>query len=84
MSTDRRHRPDRRRRVPPLGGFNLTVLRIELRRMLRNRRTHHLHAGLPGRPVLRDRVGQPAGTSRPATATWRPTSWSRWRCTARR
>jgi ABC-2 type transport system permease protein len=28
-----------RRRVPPLGGFNLTVLGIELRRMLRNRRT---------------------------------------------
>ena len=27
------------RRVPPLGGFNLTVLRIELVRMLRNRRT---------------------------------------------
>jgi ABC-2 type transport system permease protein len=27
------------RRVPPLGGFNLTVLRIELMRMLRNRRT---------------------------------------------
>ena len=27
------------RRVPPLGGFNTTVLRIELRRMLRNRRT---------------------------------------------
>jgi ABC-2 type transport system permease protein len=27
------------RRVPPLGGFNLTVLSIELRRMLRNRRT---------------------------------------------
>lgn len=27
------------RRVPPYGGFNLTVLRIELRRMLRNRRT---------------------------------------------
>ena len=27
------------RRVPPLGGFNLTVLRIELSRMLRNRRT---------------------------------------------
>ena len=26
-------------RVPPLGGFNPTVLRIELRRMLRNRRT---------------------------------------------
>lgn len=27
------------RRVPPLGGFSLTVLGIELRRMLRNRRT---------------------------------------------
>ncbi len=27
------------RRVPPAGGFNTTVLRIELRRMLRNRRT---------------------------------------------
>jgi ABC-2 type transport system permease protein len=27
------------RRVPPFGGFNLTVLGIELRRMLRNRRT---------------------------------------------
>ncbi len=27
------------RRVPPRGGFNLTVLRIELSRMLRNRRT---------------------------------------------
>jgi ABC-2 type transport system permease protein len=27
------------RRVPPFGGFNLTVLRIELTRMLRNRRT---------------------------------------------
>ena len=27
------------RRVPPLGGFSTTVLRIELRRMLRNRRT---------------------------------------------
>jgi ABC-2 type transport system permease protein len=27
------------RRVPPLGGFNLTVVRIEIIRMLRNRRT---------------------------------------------
>jgi ABC-2 type transport system permease protein len=27
------------RRVPPFGGFNLTVLGIELKRMLRNRRT---------------------------------------------
>jgi ABC-2 type transport system permease protein len=29
----------RTRRVPPLGGFNLTMLGIELKRMLRNRRT---------------------------------------------
>jgi ABC-2 type transport system permease protein len=27
------------RRVPPMGGFNLTMLRIEMRRMMRNRRT---------------------------------------------
>ncbi len=27
------------RRVPPMGGFNLTLLRIELKRMLRNKRT---------------------------------------------
>ena len=27
------------RRVPPIGGFNLTMLGIELKRMLRNRRT---------------------------------------------
>jgi ABC-2 type transport system permease protein len=27
------------RRVPPLGGFNLTALKLEIRRLLRNRRT---------------------------------------------
>jgi len=27
------------RRVPPLGGFSLTFLRLEIRRLLRNRRT---------------------------------------------
>src|SRR4249919_3831722 len=27
------------RRVPPMGGFNLTFLSIEIRRLLRNRRT---------------------------------------------
>lgn len=27
------------RRVPPLGGFNVTVIRLEIRRLLRNRRT---------------------------------------------
>jgi ABC-2 type transport system permease protein len=31
--------PDLERRVPPLGGFNLTFVRLEIRRMLRNRRT---------------------------------------------
>lgn len=29
----------RDRKVPPFGGFNLTVLRLEIRRLLRNRRT---------------------------------------------
>ena len=38
MSTVRTIDPTARR-VPPLGGFNLTMLTIELRRMLRNRRT---------------------------------------------
>ena len=35
------------RRVPPLGGMNLTVLRIELLRMLRNRRTIIFTLALP-------------------------------------
>lgn len=35
------------RRVPPFGGFNLTVLGIELRRMLRNRRTVIITLVLP-------------------------------------
>jgi ABC-2 type transport system permease protein len=33
------HAPVAQRRVPPLGGFNLTFLGLEIRRMLRNRRT---------------------------------------------
>jgi ABC-2 type transport system permease protein len=36
------------RRVPPLGGFSATVLGIELRRMLRNRRTILFTLVLPG------------------------------------
>ena len=36
------------RRVPRLGGFNATVLRIELRRMLRNRRTVIFTLVFPG------------------------------------
>ena len=31
--------PDLERRVPPLGGFSATFLRLEIRRLLRNRRT---------------------------------------------
>ena len=52
------------RRVPPLGGFNLTLLGIELRRMLRNRRTIIFTLILPAAllPDLR----------RPATAAARP------------
>ena len=59
------------RRVPPLGGFSLTVLRIELRRMLRNRNTLvvraaaargalpllRLHRGLAGERRQRQRRG---------------------------
>jgi ABC-2 type transport system permease protein len=40
------------RRVPPLGGFNTTVLRIELRRMLRNRRTIIFTLLFPGAMFL--------------------------------
>ena len=53
------------RRVPPLGGFNLTLLRIELMRMLRNRRTIVFTLILPAALMLsfggqsgwQDRVG---------------------------
>ncbi len=40
------------RRVPPLGGLNLTVLGIELRRMLRNRRTIVFTLVLPASLLL--------------------------------
>jgi ABC-2 type transport system permease protein len=40
------------RRVPPLGGLNLTVLGIELRRMLRNRRTIIFTLVLPASLLL--------------------------------
>ena len=40
------------RRVPPLGGFNLTLLRIELMRMLRNRRTIIFTLVLPAALML--------------------------------
>ncbi|MBM7519770.1 ABC transporter permease [Nocardioides nitrophenolicus] len=40
------------RRVPPLGGFNATVLRIELRRLLRNRRTIIFTLLFPGAMLL--------------------------------
>ena len=62
------------RRVPPLGGFNLTVLGIELRRMLRNRRTIIFTLILPAALLLSLRRPDRAGTTRPAPATWRRTS----------
>ncbi|HEX3932178.1 MAG TPA: ABC transporter permease [Nocardioides sp.] len=40
------------RRVPPMGGFNLTVLGIELKRMLRNRRTIVFTLVLPAALLL--------------------------------
>ena len=40
------------RQVPPLGGFNLTVLGIELKRMLRNRRTIIFTLVLPAALLL--------------------------------
>jgi ABC-2 type transport system permease protein len=40
------------RRVPPLGGFNLTALGIELKRMLRNRRTIIFTLVLPAALLL--------------------------------
>ncbi|GAA4114830.1 ABC transporter permease [Nocardioides fonticola] len=40
------------RRVPPLGGFNTTLLSIEIRRMLRNRRTVILALLLPAALLL--------------------------------
>jgi ABC-2 type transport system permease protein len=40
------------RRVPPFGGFNLTVLGIELKRMLRNRRTIIFTLVLPAALLL--------------------------------
>jgi len=42
----------RARRVPALGGFNLTLLRIELMRMLRNRRTIIFTLVLPAALML--------------------------------
>ena len=40
--------PDlRARRVPRLGGFNLTVLKLEIRRLTRNRRTVIISSALP-------------------------------------
>ncbi|MGH3794161.1 MAG: ABC transporter permease [Pseudonocardiaceae bacterium] len=39
MSPTSVHTLDLTRRVPPIGGFNLTFLGLEIRRMLRNRRT---------------------------------------------
>ncbi|MBZ5740292.1 ABC transporter permease [Nocardioides mangrovi] len=54
------------RRVPPLGGFNLTVLGLELKRMLRNRRTVIFTLVLPAALLLtfggQDGWDDPAGS----------------------
>ena len=47
--------------MPPLGGFNPTVLRHRAAADAAQPPHDHLHAGLPGRAVLRLRLGQPAG-----------------------
>ncbi len=48
MSTTARRPPDLEiRRAPGLGGFNLTVLGLEVRRLLRNRRTMIFSIALP-------------------------------------
>ena len=70
--------------MPPLGGLNLTVLRIELKRMLRNRRTIFFTLVFPAALFLAIGSGAGLGRDASATATWRRTSWSRWRCTAPR
>ena len=72
------------RRVPPLGGFNLTVLGIELKRMLRNRRTIVFTLVFPAALFFASARSDGWNDERRATATSRRTSWSRWRCTAPR
>ena len=64
------------RKVPPMGGFNLVLVGIELRRMLRNRRTiifalifpaalfFVFGSGDQGAEKLRRRRGARAATSR--------------------
>ena len=47
MSTASIDRVTLDRRVPPLGGFNLTYLGIELKRRLRNRRTLFFTVAFP-------------------------------------
>lgn len=75
------------RRVPPLGGFNLTYLGIELKRKLRNRRTLVFTIAFPvlmfvliGLPLRISR--SPRRRSPRADRPSPPTSWCRWRCTA--
>ena len=55
------------RRVPPLGGFNLTVLGIELQADAAQPPHDHLHADLPGGAVPRLRRPGRAGRTRPGS-----------------
>ena len=50
----------------------------------RNRRTIIFTLVFPAALFFAFGSGTGLGRRRPATATWRPTSWSRWRCTAPR
>ena len=60
------------RRAPALGGFNLTALKLEIRRLTRNRRTVIIAIVVPGRvlpalrpeQVLRHSVGRVMAMSR--------------------
>ncbi|MGO4228518.1 ABC transporter permease [Arthrobacter sp. YAF34] len=67
------------RRVPPLGGFNLTLLRIELRRRLRNKRTVFFTVAFPvimflmvGAKYVNDPLdpGQPVGAGGTSLAAY--------------
>ena len=63
------------RRVPPLGGFNPTLLRLELRRLLRNRRTMIFTVVMPVGVLPDLRPERPVRhPERPATATCRRSS----------
>ena len=84
--SDDHHRPS----TPPPAGSRRSAAStspcsgIELQADAAQPPHDHLHAGVPGRAVLRVRRQPGLERRAPATATSRRTSWSRWRCTAPR